>query len=329
MNILVSINCITYNHEDYISDAIESFLMQKTNFEFEILIGEDCSTDHTREIVEKYSRVYPEKIKIITSDKNVGWRKNSERLLEKSKGKYIAICEGDDYWLDSNKLQKQVEFMERHPECSFCFHSVRVIQENGNPTGEILGPYNKNCISSIKDIITGGGGFCSTPSILFLKSYMKDPPDFFLNAHVGDYPLQMWLADQGCVYYFNECMAAYRTGHKGSWTSRLNSGPDLKEKFIKAKESDIKILDDFNKYTNYKYSEEIEETITKRKFEILLLQNRIIEANRNQYKTYFNKLSFKEKIRILTKFYFPKLYSILEFLKKRNQNITKYKKEGT
>ncbi|WP_158555782.1 glycosyltransferase [Peribacillus glennii] len=315
MDVLVSINCITYNHENYIADAIESFIMQKTNFDFEIQIGEDCSTDNTRTIVQKYASMHPGKIKLITSEKNVGARQNSMRLRSNAKGKYIAICEGDDFWTDPYKLQKQVDYMESNPECSMCFHAAEIVEESGTPTKEFVRPYQQTCKSPIEDIISGGGGFCATPSILYKKKFMEDPPEFYKNAHVGDYPMQMIVASQGYAYYIDEVMAAYRAGGHSSWTSKLNSGVNVVDKKIKVKQGDIKLLNEFNHYTYNKYESVIENTIMLREFEILLLENRINDIKKSKYKVFYDNLSIKEKTKINSKFFFPKIYSTIVELK--------------
>ncbi|MBW8015847.1 MAG: glycosyltransferase [Planctomycetes bacterium] len=114
---LISVYMLTYNHESYIARAIESVLVQKTKFPFELVIGEDCSTDRTREIVLKYQEKHPNIIRVVTSDENVGMLKNSIRTVGACMGKYIAFCEGDDYWHDSKKLEKQCKYLEMHPEC--------------------------------------------------------------------------------------------------------------------------------------------------------------------------------------------------------------------
>ena len=123
---LVSTHMTTYNHAPYIAEAIEGVLQQKTNFPFELVIGEDCSTDGTREIVFEYQKKYPDIIRVVTSDKNVGGKKNSYRTMKACRGRYIAFCEGDDYWHHPEKLQKQVNYMESHPECGLVYSSYDV-----------------------------------------------------------------------------------------------------------------------------------------------------------------------------------------------------------
>ena len=138
-NPLVSIRTSTYNHGPYIKQCIEGILMQKTNFAFEYIIGEDFSTDETREIVFDYARKYPNIIRVITADYNVGSKANGRRCINACRGKYMALCEGDDYWTDPLKLQKQVDFLEGHPEYTMCFHAA-ILKWNGKRKS-ILIPY--------------------------------------------------------------------------------------------------------------------------------------------------------------------------------------------
>jgi glycosyltransferase involved in cell wall biosynthesis len=138
---LVSIMMITYNHAPFIAQAIEGVLQQNTNFPIELVIGEDCSTDVTREIVIDYQRKHPDIIRVITSDKNVGAKKNGLRTLRAGRGKYIAFCEGDDYWHDNNKLQKQVDYLETHPECGLVYSSYDVFHVK---SGKLIEDYVKH-----------------------------------------------------------------------------------------------------------------------------------------------------------------------------------------
>jgi glycosyltransferase involved in cell wall biosynthesis len=118
---LVSVKMITYNHAHFIAQAIEGVLRQKTDFPFELVIGEDCSTDGTREIVFEYQKKHPDIIRVITSDKNVGMKKNGLRVIKACRGKYVAFCEGDDHWHHPLKLQKQVDYLENHPRCGLVY----------------------------------------------------------------------------------------------------------------------------------------------------------------------------------------------------------------
>lgn len=309
---LVSINCVTYNHESYIEKTIEGFLMQKTNFEFEIIIGEDCSTDRTREIIHSYMERYPKRINLITSESNVGSGQNSMRVFAASSGKYIALCEGDDYWVDENKLQKQIDLMESMPSCSMCIHAATVIDETGVPTGDNIQPYLENRISSIEDIIFKGGGFCHTGSIVFKRSLLEEIPSFLSQAHVGDYALQLWCASKGEVHYINEVMSAYRTGAKDSWTIEMFSRTESR---IRLAQNDILLLEGFNLETDKQYASIINKTIRKREFDILMMQNNIAGMKADKYRDIIAELSFLKRGRIYTKVLFPRLYLSLAKVK--------------
>lgn len=126
---LVSICCITYNHEKYIRDALKGFVMQKTNFPFEIVISDDCSKDNTRAIIKEYNEKYPDLFRDISPDENMGAFANFQYVQEQAKGRYVALCEGDDYWIDPMKLQNQVDFLESHPDYSMCCHGADVLNE--------------------------------------------------------------------------------------------------------------------------------------------------------------------------------------------------------
>jgi glycosyltransferase involved in cell wall biosynthesis len=130
---IVSVVIITYNHEKYIRQCLEGVLMQKTDFPIEVIVGEDCSTDNTRSIIKEFEAKYPDVMRPIYHETNVGGARNAyEFCYAQIKGKYVATCEGDDYWTDPNKLQKQVDFLEQHPEIVMCFHPIHKVDQNGN-----------------------------------------------------------------------------------------------------------------------------------------------------------------------------------------------------
>ena len=138
-DIMVSIFCPTYNHEKYIKKCLDGFVFQKTNFKFEALVFDDCSTDNTRQIIKEYAAKYPDIIKPILPQKNIvqneGWWALNMTAFEKVRGKYYIICEGDDYFTDENKLQKQVDFLENNPSYAGCFHPVEIVYDDGEKSG--------------------------------------------------------------------------------------------------------------------------------------------------------------------------------------------------
>ncbi len=311
--ILVSINCITYNHEKYIAEAIESFLMQKTNFNFEILIHDDASVDGTADIIREYQKKYPDIIKSILQNENQqskGVKKISYIYNHmRAKGKYIAMCEGDDYWTDLYKLQKQVDYMENNPECSMCFHAAYMVNIDRKRIN-VIKPYNKDCVSKTEDIILGDGGFMATNSILYRKCVMDNAPKLFLNAPVGDYPLQILTSTRNYAYYINEFMSAYRVGVTGSWSSRIKLEKNIEEKVIDINKRIIDMLIDFNQYSNGRYSDAIKNKILNNEFRILRVEGNIKKLKMSKYKKNYDTLSRKEKLKIYIKYYLPNICKI-------------------
>lgn len=221
--LLVSICCITYNHEKYIAKAMDSFLMQKTLFNYEIIVGEDMSNDGTREICRKYASQYPSKIKLFERSRedviNINGkptgRFNLIETLKAAKGKYIAICEGDDYWTDPLKLQKQVDFLEENPAYSFCCHNYNRISN-----GKIIEAKNRsdrdiNLIDILRhdlkeiDVRTLTLMIRNVPEIF--ESFFKDCK----NMISGDFPITALAACYGLGYYMNDVMGVYRLHQKG------------------------------------------------------------------------------------------------------------------
>lgn len=314
-DILVSINCITYNHAKYIRKTIEGFLIQKTSFKYEILIGEDCSTDETRGIIEEYVERFPETIFLITSDHNVGARKNLRRLHEASKGKYIAICEGDDYWVDPGKLQKQIDFMEQNPECSLCFHSAKIVNETGELTGNCVRPNNKNHEYGVKDIVEGGGQFFPTASMVYPKIHMNNPPQWYLTASVGDFPLALILGAKGSVCYIDSAMSHYRVNSVSSWTKSTLTSMDKVQKTISALNGTLEILDNFNNYTNDKYIECINKAISLRVVRILFLRRKWLSLFKTSNRIHLKRLHLNLVVKLFLLSTMPSLYGSLNSFK--------------
>lgn len=207
---LISVCIITYNHEKYIRQCLEGVVMQKTNFPFDVVIGEDCSTDNTRSIVAEYEARYPDIIKPVYHATNVGGARNGyEFCYPRLTGKYVAICEGDDYWTDSYKLQKQVDFLEQNPEYVLCFHRVKSVDENdkmldGQEAADNVISYKAKDIFHIS---------IPTLSAVFRKCFDAIPPEMF-KAKSGDTFLFGLLAGYGKAADLGFLGANYRK-HSG------------------------------------------------------------------------------------------------------------------
>nr|WP_319493617.1 glycosyltransferase [uncultured Desulfobacter sp.] len=213
---LVSVWCIAYNQEQYIAQAIESWLMQKTDFPIEIVIGEDCSTDNTRAIIDSYQAKYPDLIRVIGSENNVGMMANFVRTLEACKGDFIALCEGDDYWTDPLKLQKQFDFLTHAPEYSVCFHPVRV--QVGEEVKDDFITQNVHETTTIYDL--SKGNFIHTPSVMMRRNSKVINSIRDLNSPLGDYVLHTLNAQYGNIKKLPDCMANYRVHDGGIWSNK-------------------------------------------------------------------------------------------------------------
>jgi glycosyltransferase involved in cell wall biosynthesis len=222
-NILVSVICDVYNHEPYLRDCLEGFVMQQTNFQYEILIHDDASTDNSVKIIQEYVDKYPHLFKPIYQTVNqysqgVGiWR---DIQMPRANGKYIAICEGDDYWTDPWKLQKQVDFMEANPDYSICFHKVKTLIQS---TGELKDEFivrDMPGTSTIVDLAIGN--YIHTPSVLYRKSNLDQSVYQNMTPCLpGDYVMWMLLAEKGNIYKIEEFMAVYRYG-VGIWSDKAS-----------------------------------------------------------------------------------------------------------
>lgn len=255
--LMVSIRCITYNHEPYIRQCLDGFVMQKTNFRFEAIVHDDASTDGTADIIREYAEKYPDIIKPIFESENQYSKHDGSlsRIMDEAcTGKYIAICEGDDYWTDPNKLQIQVDFMENHSDYSMCWHdAARISAIDGLLKGDFR-RYKKNKTCKISDLISGGGDFCPTASFLYVKELKDKAPKELFEQYVGDYPLQLYMSFCGKVFYFDKIMSVYRVETPSSWSSKLRKKVNVESEIMKQWDGEKKIYDDFNRFSNYKYN---------------------------------------------------------------------------
>ena len=219
----VSVLITTYNQENLITQTVDSALMQVTDFPYEIVVGEDASTDRTRAIVVELARRHPETIRVLLRDPEVAHRErhlfgkmNFLQALASCRGEYIAVLDGDDYFTSPHKLQKQVDFLDARPDCMICFHNVTAVYEDTSRDPENLCPADQPEITDIEQLLWGN--FIPSCSIMYRREPVVQIPDWFLTAKVGDWPLYIFKAQHGKIGYLNEVMAAYRVHQGGVWS---------------------------------------------------------------------------------------------------------------
>lgn len=226
---LVSVKMVTYNHAPFIVQAIEGVLQQITTFPFELVIGEDCSTDGTRETVFEYQNKYPDIIRVVTSDENVGMKRNGLRVLKACRGKYLAFCEGDDYWQSPHKLQKQADYLDSHPECGLLFTECDIYLQRA---GEVIRDVNHGIgfrsprHLNIEQIIGEEGKAIKTCTVMGRKALMEQVIDGDPSLHqsgkflMGDAQLFAELSLISKVSYYPENLATYRIHDESATRSR-------------------------------------------------------------------------------------------------------------
>jgi glycosyltransferase involved in cell wall biosynthesis len=287
---LVNICMLAYNHEDYIIESIESILNQITDFSLLLIIGEDKSTDRTREICMEYADRFPDKIKLITSVSNVGMMQNFVRTYKACEGKYIAFCEGDDYWTDPYKLQKQVDFLEANPEYSGCFHNVKIKMDSykGEHREWVLHNSLPKDTFNTEDVL--GPWFIASPSVVFVNYTDFVLPDWFFNCVYGDLPYILLLTLRGNFKYIDEVMAVYRKHDKG--LSEVHKAYDKVMLMIY-------IYVSFNIYSNFKFHKAVRKAV---EYEIdTHIPQKIVEINKEETVIFYLKKYYIKMKKIIYK----------------------------
>lgn len=225
MNKKVSIVCITYNQEKYIAQAIESFLMQKTNFDVEIIISDDASSDSTPQIIEEYAKKNPN-IKPILREKNIGAINNYIETLALATGEYVIVNEGDDYFSDENKIQKQVDFLDANPDYTICFHPVKRVFETGIQKDDVYPTEQvKNLVTAFdfENLLTRAN-FMQTNSVMYRREAVPDVlQNFPKDILPGDWYLHLMFAKEGKIKFLEDIMSVYRINTGGIWYNSLTN----------------------------------------------------------------------------------------------------------
>ena len=304
-DVLVTVFCAAYNHEQYIRDALDGFVRQKTTFPFEVIVHDDASTDKTADIIREYEKKYPEIIKPIYQPENIYGKKNRifTYMLPKTRGKYIALCEGDDYWTDDYKLQKQVDYIEAHPECSLVAHKAKILYcDDGKMFNYSDIDFSDTNWDVPKKTAISNFGLFPTASMLFKKDYYYANESFLRNRSVFDFGAKILLATEGKVHIIPDVMSVYRKNTAGSWTQRISRN---KKENIAHIEKSIEIIGAINEYRNFKYDDILQEVILQRKASLELALGNFSLLRKEPYKKFYDSLPFQVKIDAYMKKYCP------------------------
>lgn len=213
----VSVTLISYNQERFIAQAIESVLMQRTDFDFELVVGDDCSTDGTRAVIDSYAASDP-RIRVLPRPRNLGMNRNFWDVLRNCRGQYVAMLEGDDYWTDPTKLQRQAEFLDAHAEVAVVHHRVLVLDDATGRTRP--DPWFRIRRRKTLDDLLRRGNFLHTASTMFRNRELGDAPPWFLDLKIGDFVLHAMNAAHGEIAYLPRTMSVYRV-HGGGVHSMI------------------------------------------------------------------------------------------------------------
>lgn len=325
--IKVSVLCAAYNHEKYIRQCLDGFVMQKTNFKFEVLINDDASTDNTALIIREYEEKYPDIIKPIYQTENQyskGVKITREILFPYIQGKYIAFCEGDDYWTDENKLQRQFDALEKHTDCTMCVHKVWVVNEKGEKTPYYY-PYFEQMegIIDSRDFLNKTIYYAFQTSSYFLRreiygdysNYMQNVTKKTGDILTGDECLILYFGDRGAVYYIDAELSHYRKFREGSWSLGHSTLPHK----LRAECSCtmIRFYDSFDAYTEGRYKEAMQGRVNREIYIVCyenggygdkaLLKFAKDKNERKMFKRRYRKFPFKQRIYYYLKAKFPLL----------------------
>lgn len=316
MKIEVSIVCITYNQEQYVAEMLDGLVSQKTNFQYEILIHDDASTDGTQNIIEEYAKKYPDLIKPILQKENKfskGINPNITYNYPRAQGRYIAYCEGDDYWKTSDKLQRQYDALEANQDCTICVHNVQCVFQNGQMTNRMFPPVllPEEVISSndyMRLELKDAGWLFQTSSFFIraelVKKYMREYDNLY---PVGDLPLVLFSLQYGNCYYINSVMSCYRLNSGGYMTNLKD-----RKKRISHCQKMIEGHRDFDQRTNGAFHAYFDYAILNKEVEILLLKKKYKDIFLPKYQIIRKQMSARRRILIFVGCIFPEIADFLE-----------------
>ena len=303
---LVSVISIVFNQKDYVEQCLESLVSQETTFPYKVIVHDDCSTDGTTDIVKRFAAEHADKVVLLLETENQ-YSQGADfcKLLKPYiRGKYIAECEGDDWWIDPHKLQKQFDYMESHPEVAACSHAAKRYIDSRQCFGRDLLPASKKRAFSTDDMIAMGNQIPTNS--FFYRSEFYVLPDVYRGWGVGDYPSSIYLSTCGVFHYDPAIMSAYRVGARGSWSSRMSSSIEANVQSLRKR---IDGLEAFDRYTEGRYHESVANAVEDRNISIAVLRRNFSAVKSNAR---FRSYSLKKRMTLWLRCINPKLASHLQ-----------------
>ena len=293
--VMVSVICLAYNHEEFISETLDGFAKQVTDFPVEFIIHDDCSKDGTRRIIDQYVSDYPGRfIPFYETSNQYSQNVNLFKLIaERARGKYIAICEGDDYWCDEHKLQIQVDYMEGHPECSLYMHNG-YSYDNATGLRKPINPYDKTGYLTERELLIERI-LPPTASMMCKRQDLISEPEEIFGDTVGvlDRPLRMHLCMLGKAYYSDKIMCVYRTNTAVSFSSRS----DNKKGAVRVLEGMLPVYRRYDAYTDNKYHREVKMMISREYFLCYLRSGEYFKCFCNRF--FYRYIPLRQKLGII------------------------------
>ena len=310
--IMVSVMCTAFNHEEYIRQALEGMVNQKTDFEYEILINDDVSSDDTADIIREFEARYPEKVRAFFPEKNLysqGIDVYYHTFFPNARGKYVAFCEGDDYWCDETKLQRQVDFLDAHPDYSACVHNSLGEYIGSGEEPKPLFPRTGDRDVPFETVIWGMSHSFHTSSIVARREWIVQSPDFRYVAwdhDFTDYAVAVWLSMNGKIRFLDRCMSLYRIGsNPGAWSSGLDRHYAKRLRFVTGEREMLRAV---KPHVDARRQALLDEVIREREFELLYLQGRTGELVKPPYRELFRKKPLGFRLSTRLKNAFPPLH---------------------
>ncbi len=310
----VSVLCAAYNHEEFLRQTLDSFLMQKTDFPFEVLVNDDASTDTTADIIREYASKHPDVIRPFYQTENLYSRRINlydKVFFPEVRGEYIALCEGDDYWCDEEKLQRQVDWLDAHREYSACVHNS--IGHFDDRPDEVLFAQNGDRDIPFSQVVQGMSHAYHTSSILARSEFILNPPDYrnvaYEQGYFTDYAIGVRLCLEGKVRFLDRCMSVYRIGsNPSSWSKGV--GQEYR-KLVRFVSGEIAMLKTVKKHELTPEQEaQVDQVILEREYELLYLQGRVDEMVKPPYDKIHRSMGRGRILSTQVKRMFPHLHRI-------------------